>query len=63
MKCLLFPIPSVKNIAFVCPCNETTAGSSMKCGLLTELLEVSWALSPGAMRAECQFILRSAETV
>jgi hypothetical protein len=63
MKGCLFPIQLFINIVFFCPCNETAAGSLMKCGLLTELLEVTWALSPGAMRVDWQFILCSAETV
>jgi hypothetical protein len=61
MKYKSFRIASIINRGPVFLCYVITAGSLTKCGILTELLDVSWKVSPGAMRVDRQFILRSVE--
>jgi hypothetical protein len=63
MKCGSFHTPLIINRSVVFPGKQTAVGLSIKCGILTQLLEVSWPLSPGAMRVDCQFILRSVGNV
>jgi hypothetical protein len=60
---LFFSYTIIYKYSLLISSNKITAGSLMKYGLLTELLGVTWALSPGAMRVDWQFILCSAETV